>query len=269
MLLLCENGILTLISVDSRQTAVDSSEVEVAQRDRKMLPAAVDSSVFRGRRFADEIATLIRQLILSRHFEQGERLNEVSLAEMLAISRSPIREALQILAGEGLVRAIPGRGMFVTTFDAETVDQLTEVRQSLESTAARLAALRGTAEQFDALERLLERTADCLADSRGYPRDLDFHQQILDMCGNPKLVEAARVISTQFQLARARSGESPGRAEVAFEEHLRICAAVRARDPEAAAAAMFAHLEASRRNVRNLLDGKPSESADQKSRNSA
>ncbi|MEO3797477.1 FadR/GntR family transcriptional regulator [Nonomuraea sp. B10E15] len=225
-------------------------------RDRKGLPEGFDSSVFQSRRFADEVATIIRQLILSGQFEPGERLNELNLAETLSISRSPIREALQALAAEGLVRAVPGRGMFVAAFDAVAIDQLAEVRQALECKAARLAAERADDDLLDALGRLLASTKAALADpDHPYPRDLDFHQQVLDMSGNLKLVETARSVSRQFQLARARSGESPPRAKAAFEEHYRIYEAIRARDPEEADAAMHAHLEASRQNVRQLFEG--------------
>lgn len=227
-------------------------------RDRKGMPGGFDGSVFQARRFADEVSTILRQLILSGRFEPGERLNELSLAETLSISRSPIREAMQSLAAEGIVRAVPGRGMFVATFDADTVDQLTEVRQALECKAAALAAERADGTLVDALERLMAATNETLSEpDQSYPRDLDFHQQVLDMSGNLKLVEAARSVTTQFQLARARSGETPGRAQAAYEEHFRIYEAIRARDPEAAGAAMHAHLEASRENVRKLIDRKP------------
>jgi DNA-binding GntR family transcriptional regulator len=233
------------------------------ERDRKGLPEGFDSSVFQARRFADEVSVIIRQLILSGRFEPGERLNELNLAETLSISRSPIREALQALAAEGIVRAVPGRGMFVATFDAGTIDQLTEVRQALECKAARLAAERADDALIDALERLLASTEEALADpDHSYPRDLDFHQQVLDMSGNLKLVETARSVATQFQLARARSGEAPGRAKAAYEEHLRIYQAIRARDPEAADAAMHAHLEASRHNVRQLIQETGGESTE-------
>jgi DNA-binding FadR family transcriptional regulator len=144
--------------------------------------------------------------------------------------------------------------MFVATFDADTIDQLVEVRQALECKAARLAAERADGDLLDALERLLARTKEALADPhQPYPRDLDFHQQVLDMSGNLKLVETARSVTMQFQLARARSGEAPGRAKAAYAEHYRIYQAIRAGDPEAADAAMHAHLEASRGSVRQVL----------------
>lgn len=221
---------------------------------RKGLPASVDASVFRAQRYADEAADIIRHLILTGHYGPGERLNELNLAKDLKISRSPIREAIQVLAGEGLVRAVPGRGAYVTSFDLETVTQLCEVRQALECAGARLAAERATGEQLDAIGALLERTAAALADPRRpYPRDLDFHQAVLEAAGNPQLLETARAISLRFQLARARSGESPRRARNAYDEHRRLYDALRRRDAAAAGRAMGDHLSSSQRNIEQLL----------------
>ncbi|WP_019928490.1 GntR family transcriptional regulator [Nocardia sp. BMG111209] len=219
-----------------------------------------DSSVFRPRRLAEEVVPLLRQSILSGTFAPGERLNEVELAAQLNISRPPIREALQALIGEGLVRTVAGRGTFVASFDLETVGHLAEVRRALECAAAGLAAVRAGDAALDELEKFLARTGDALGDAaRPYPRDLDFHQQILEMSGNPKLVDTARAVTTQLQLARARSGGVPGRARTAYAEHHRIYRALRDRDPEAAAAAMADHLDAAQAHVRQLLHDRDSE----------
>lgn len=212
--------------------------------------------VFRVRRFAEEVVTILREKILSGEYEPGERVNEIKLAETLKISRSPVREALQTLAGEGLVRTVSGRGAYVATFDVPTVGHLSEVRSALECAAANLAAQRASEQDLDQLELFLVRTKDALGDTGlPYPRDLDFHQQILKLSGNPKLVETARGIALQLQLARARSGEQPARAQHAYEEHYRIYQALRDRDAAAAAAAMGDHLAAAREHVLHLLEG--------------
>ncbi len=210
--------------------------------------------VFRVRRFAEDVVTILREMILSGTYEPGERINEIKLAETLSISRSPVREALQLLAGEGLVRMVAGRGAYVATFDVASVGYLVEVREALECAAARHAATRASEESLDQLELFLARTKDALGDSGlPYPRDLDFHQQLLDMTGNPKLVETARGVALQLQLARARSGERPGRARAAYDEHYRIYQALRDHDGEAAAAAMADHLAAAKNHFLQLL----------------
>src|SRR5712691_6146739 len=98
-------------------------------------------------------AELIREAILDGRLQPGERLKEERLARELGISRTPVREALLILQGEGLVEASPNRGATVRTHDADDLDDLYQLRALLEGFATRRAAARVTDE---ALERLRE-----------------------------------------------------------------------------------------------------------------
>jgi GntR family transcriptional regulator, rspAB operon transcriptional repressor len=218
-----------------------------------LFPEGIDNSAFRTRTFADEAVKVIRHLILSGHFAPGERLNELQLAGILQISRSPIREALKALSSAGLVRMVPGRGAFVADFDLTTVRHLIEVRLALECTAARIVAERATDEQIDAIGTLLVTTRRMLdtEPDQAYPRDLDFHTQVLLATDNPPLVSVAGAVSTQVQLARTRSGK--GRAEQAYAEHDAVYKALRARDPAAAEQAMREHIMASFHNIERML----------------
>ena len=218
-----------------------------------LLPEGLDTSAFRARSFADEAVKLIRHMILSGHFAPGERLNELQLAGVLQISRSPIREALKALSSVGLVRMVPGRGAFVADFDLTTVRHLVEIRLALEGTAARLVAERASEEQIDAIGDFLVRTRHTLdtGPGEGYPHDLDFHQQVLLATGNPRLVDVAGAVSAQVQLARTRSGLD--RAEDAYVEHEAVFQALRARDPARAEQAMRDHIMASFHNIERML----------------
>ena len=209
---------------------------------------------FRVRKFTDEAADVIRQQILGREIQPGDRLNEVALARELQISRAPIREALNALAGEGLVQFVPGRGAFVPELSVAKVDNLGEVRQALECLGARLAVERATEAQLGDLERLIERTETCLRDEpESYPSDLDFHLQLLTASGNPELVQTATAVISQLRLARVWSGKAPGRAVQACNEHRSIHRALLDRDGDAAEAAMRRHLEAAATSARELL----------------
>lgn len=217
------------------------------------LPEGVDSAPFRPRTFADEAVKVIRHLILSGHFAAGERLNEINLAKMLQISRSPIREALKTLASAGLVHIVPGRGAFVADATLTTVRHLIEVRLALECAAARIVAERAADEQIEAIAGLLQTTRDNLRNdpAQPYPRDLDFHKQVLLATENPALIDAASSVSTQVQLARSRSGQD--RAEQAYTEHERVFEALRARDADAAEQAMRDHILASLHSMERML----------------
>ena len=233
--------------------AEEEPAVPDAEDQRQRIQAVRERS-FQSRRFSDAAADVLRDLILAGALHQGERINEVVLAETLGISRTPVREALQALAGDGLVRMIPGRGAYVASLDAEAVAELMEVRLALESHAARLAADRITDDQLRALGVLLNQANEAVEGSgHGYPGDLDFHAIVLEAAGNSRLAQAAAAVSTQLNVARTWSGHDPERASSALAEHEAVHAALSRRDGPAAAGAMWTHLESSAKSVLALL----------------
>lgn len=192
---------------------------------------------FTVRRFSDDFAKLLRGRILSGDLQPGERLNEVHLAERYGISRSPIREALQALAGEGLVTFVAGRGAFVHELTSDEVTNLGEIREALESQAARLAAERATPEQ---LARLADSAAvDGVLDTDG---STDFHAVLLNVAGNPRLEFLGVSTAARLRIARTQSAADPDRVALATAEHREILDAIRAGDPDAAGAAMREHV---------------------------
>lgn len=209
---------------------------------------------FQTRKFSDVAQGLIRAMILEGEYVPGERLNEIVLSDRLRISRPPIREALRALSGEGLVRMVAGKGAFVSTYDLVSVQQLGEVRMALECGAARLAAERATTHQLEILRAALRSTEEALADlTRPYPQKVDFHLLVLEATGNARLAETADGINTQLRLARARSGQSPERAQQALAEHRAIFEALESGDPGRAERAMREHLISSALSIANLL----------------
>jgi GntR family transcriptional regulator of vanillate catabolism len=114
----------------------------------------------------------LRCAILAGEFPPGERLLEVALSERLGVSRTPIRAALQALAGEGLLVHTPNRGYYVRTFSIEEIIQAYEIRATLEGLAAKRAALLGlTAEQRIAMETALRDGDRLLARGAVSPND--------------------------------------------------------------------------------------------------
>jgi DNA-binding GntR family transcriptional regulator len=221
---------------------------------QSVIEAADPSTVFSTRKFADGAAQIIRQMILTNEIQAGERLNEISLAQRLGISRSPLREAIQSLAGEGLVRFVPGRGAFVVELGLETVRHLVQIRIVLECLGARLAADSASEKQLHDLEALLETTEGSMDDQAPYPSDLDFHYSLLKASASPPLLEMTGTLSTQLRLARLRSAQQPRRARQALNEHRLILDALKRHDPDTAAKAMEQHLNSALINVTRLFD---------------
>jgi DNA-binding GntR family transcriptional regulator len=133
---------------------------------------------------ADAVTNELRELIVDGVLSAGTRLVEHNLADQLAVSRVPLREAIKQLEGEGLVRRIPRRGTVVATLTATDVDELFDVRESLEALAAGLAALRADRADLAILAGYLDQAQ--LLSQRGEANEIarlnvTFHAGIIKM----------------------------------------------------------------------------------------
>ncbi len=209
-----------------------------------------------GHTLSDKVELVLREQIVSGERAPGERLNEVEIAADLAVSRGPVREAMQRLARDGLVRVESHRGAFVRALDVGEVRELFEVRASLECEAAALAAQRAGAEEIATLRALLDSAGRAVAEGGGaphYPERLDVHDLIVQCSRNAALTRYLRNVNQELKLVRARSGFQAVRAPKALDEHARIVEAIAARDPDAASAAMTIHMESALRSTLGLL----------------
>lgn len=199
----------------------------------------------RNATFSHQSETVLRDLILNGTLQPGERINEVALSKDLGISRGPLREGLQRLAGEGLLTVISHRGTFVRQFDADEIVELYELRIALETYAVRLACRRASEDDLTDLEALLAETATRIAEtpSRAYPSEPDFHARLIELSANSALARAWLEAKHKITLARIRSARQPFRARAALHEHIDITSALGARDEDRAARLVADHLE--------------------------
>ncbi len=195
---------------------------------------------------------LVKRRIVSNELPFGTKLSEDNLARQLGVSRTPIREALNRLAQEGLVTVSPGRGAFVATLSFDDMVQLLEIREALEGMAARLASSRITKSTLNKLRELLEVGAP-ERERNGYKGYLDadreFHDAITSACGNHHLSRLMRSLRDRIQMLRYRSVILPGRARKSFREHLQIIDALNRRDADLAEERIRTHI----RNVQSDL----------------
>jgi len=194
-------------------------------------------------------------MILAGGLAAGERLNEVSLAETLGISRGPLREAIQRLASEGLLRVVTHKGAYVRALSPTELTDLYELRIAIETHAVRLGIQRADAHQLRKLRALLGRTRAVLeaGDDAHYPSDLDLHEQLVELADSQALRQALRDTNARIHLARARSAYDPVRARAALAEHQEIVEHVLAGHGDEAALALEKHLHLSRDNALALL----------------
>jgi DNA-binding GntR family transcriptional regulator len=219
----------------------------VETRMSALRPIAVTS-------LSDEALAKIVWAITDGEFEPGERLSEVELARQLGISRGPLREALGRLEGRLVVRT-PRVGVSVIQISREDLIELFTIREALEGMACRLAAENVTDHEIAAISDLLAqhgRDPQVLSRRGYYQRTLDedLHLQIMRCSRNLRLEQLLMDgLYYQLRLYRFRASTQPGRAQAAYDEHKVIVAALTARDPDKAEAAMRQHI----RNARDSM----------------
>jgi DNA-binding GntR family transcriptional regulator len=196
-------------------------------------------------RSADEIRETIEQRIVEGEFANGERLDEVKLATRFGVSRTPLREALKVLANEGLVRLAPGRGAYVTELSSQEVDSLFPVLAMLEARCAAEAVRRlGVSDlrRLDVLHQKMERhVAD--GDAAAYHRAADeLHALLHQATGNPWLQRATADLRRFLRLARGMSRQGEARLLQSLAEHRTLMKAVSRGDAEGAEQIMHHHL---------------------------
>ena len=209
---------------------------------------APSSALTRDGTFSQRTEVVLREMILDGSISPGERLNEVALASALGISRGPLREAIQRLAGEGLLTIVSHRGAYVRTFEKREVEELYELRTAYEMHAARLACERASDADLAELHTFLIDTGDAMIDGR-YPADRDFHRRVLSLADSGALERAAKETQAQIFLARTISGSRPVRAKEAFDEHADIVSALQSRSADDAARLVREHLDHARRSA--------------------
>jgi len=205
--------------------------------------------------YTEQVSVFIKEVILSGQYEPGQRLNEVELSEAIGTSRSPIREAFQRLAKEGLQNLVPRKGAFVKAPDKRELGELFEVREALEVASVTLAAERATSLDLEELLQFLSGTRSAIENReyRQYPWNLDFHKQIAKCAKNKHLEEKVYEVNAQLLLARQKSGSEVGRASEAFNEHKMILDALVRRDQGSAQRLMREHIHISKEIIMKLF----------------
>ncbi|QTX22260.1 GntR family transcriptional regulator [Comamonas aquatica] len=189
-----------------------------------------------------EVAELIRQRIYSRELEPGSWIDEMKMAEAFGISRTPLREALKVLAAEGLVTMKVRRGAYVTEVSEKDLRDVYHLLSLLESDAAATVAEQATAAQLEQLQRLHQELEAAVADADQFFRVNEaFHMQLLALCDNRFLSQVVADLRKVMKLNRHQSLFKRGRIEDSLQEHAAIVQALTQRNPGAARQAMHTH----------------------------
>jgi DNA-binding GntR family transcriptional regulator len=214
-----------------------------------MSAPAAASSPAKGQSLArrplyEEVAERLRQRIFARELEPGAWIDELKIAAELGISRTPLREALKVLAVEGLVTMKPRRGAYVAETSREDVAQVYHLLALLESDAAAEAARNATDGQLAELQALHDRLERHVRQRDAFfATNEAFHFKLLDVAGNRWRRQIVTDLRKIMKINRHHSLFRQGRLEDSLVEHRAMMAALLARDARRVARLMKEHFE--------------------------
>ncbi|MGU3361071.1 GntR family transcriptional regulator [Methylobacterium sp. M6A4_1b] len=195
----------------------------------------------------DEVVDRMRDLIRSGELEPRARINESELTERFGISRTPLREAIKILATEGLLELLPNRGARVASLSQSEIEEMIEVIAGLEATAADLACRIITDAEIDRISRDHDAmVAAWRAGEEGvyFALNREIHEAIMRASRNATLGSIYDSLSGRIQRSRYAVHQTAEQWEQSVAEHERMITLLRARDGEALAPLMRAHIRA-------------------------
>lgn len=205
--------------------------------------------IIRSKSIPQAVQETITNMILRGDFRAGDKLNEFELANALKVSRGPVREAFRALEESGLVRSAKNRGVFVREITLQEAKDLYEVRACLEAFACRLLAPKITEGQALELEQIVAEMEPAYSRQdvdAFYPRNVHFHNRIVEMANSPKLVSLYRNLINEVHLISRLGIAREGGRLIANPEHAAIVAALKAHDGVCAERLMTDHVHAAR-----------------------
>ncbi len=202
-------------------------------------------SLLSPRPLYEEVAERLRTSIFSHEIAPGSWIDEQAIAKEYGISRTPMREAIKILAAEGLITMKMRRGAYVTEVSKSDLNQIFTVLALLEGQACRETAIKASEGQLEALDSIHMKLERAAAD-----RDLDqffainqsFHDKLQEISNNPWMKRVIDDLRKVLKLQRRDSLSKRGRLESSLVEHRKILSALLARDADLSEKLMKEHL---------------------------
>ena len=211
-----------------------------------------------------EVAERLRQRIFAHELTPGDWIDEQKLAEQYGISRTPLREALKVLAAEGLVDLKPRRGCYVTEISRQDIDDIFPLMAMLEGRCAFIAVQLAKPADIRDLKAIHEKLELAAKESRidaFFEANQEFHRRIQELTNNRWLLSVIQDLRKVLKLSRLHSLSLEGRLQQSLEEHRIIMAAFEAGDAEKAEKSMHDHLLYGREALAKM-DNSPVKKAD-------
>jgi DNA-binding GntR family transcriptional regulator len=204
------------------------------------------------------VAEELERMIIRGELQAGDRINESALAEMLSISRGPIREACRSLEKSNLVRVVTNRGVFVREMSVAQAAEIYDVRAHLFGLAGRLAAKRISLREIADLRAKVAEMQEAKDIDTYYPLNVDFHARLVELSGNKRAAELYNALSKELHLFRRRGLVEHDSMAISNQEHVRIIEALRNHSCELAERMMTDHILAGKaRLLERVEEPKP------------
>jgi DNA-binding GntR family transcriptional regulator len=219
------------------------------------MNARHDSNSLAAPALYEQVAERLRSRIYAHELAPGAWVDEQTIATEYGISRTPLREALKVLASEGLVTLKPRRGCYVTELSEQDLDEIFPVMALLEGRCAHEATRKATDDDLKLLADIhadLERHAAANDADHFFEANQQFHDALQELAGNRWLGQLVEETRKFIKLTRRDSLNLAGRLRQSLAEHRQILAAVQQRDPDAAARFMHEHILSGRAALAKL-----------------
>jgi DNA-binding GntR family transcriptional regulator len=207
---------------------------------------------------SQKVYRVLKTEIVKGFLEPGTKLFEDKIATQMGVSRTPVREAIQKLAAEGLIKITPNQTLVVTEVSLEDVKEVLQIRGILEGLATRVAAQKITRQEIEELEEIITQMGLYVTkkDLTSYCKlDDEFHNLILHICGNKWIIQIRDNLGNFLYRFRIKSLSVPGRLKCSLEEHQKIMESLKEKNPEKAEQLSKKHMDNTIINIlKNVLN---------------
>jgi DNA-binding GntR family transcriptional regulator len=207
--------------------------------------AISETNIIPRRSLHDELASQLRDMLVRGELKAGSKVPEQALCTRFGVSRTPLREALKVLANEGLLILAPNRGAIVARISPEEVDELFPIMGAMEALAGEIACARATQEDIDAIQAMHDEMVEHYraGDAVGYLKlNRSIHEAFFEIAGNRSLTQLYQTLLVRIHAVRFIAQKSNKRWREAVEDHELMMAALKVRDGTRLAGVLRQHL---------------------------
>ena len=206
---------------------------------------------------SQKVYRILKTKIIKGDLKPGEKLLENKIAEQLGVSRTPVREALRELTAEGFVETTPNQAIIVSTVTFDEIWDLLQIRGVLEGLAAKVAAKKISPEKIEKFNKIINQMKYHLVNKSTSKKnilnfsklDIEFHDLILNICGNRWLIQIHNNLKNHIERFRIRSFSIPGTFSKSLNEHCKILDTIKRGDSELAEKLSKIHMEKAYENI--------------------